>query len=209
MPQDASRPEFWETRYRDGVTPWDSGGVPPRFNVWAGSLAPGTRVLVPGCGSGHELRLLAEAGADVLAIDFSPAAVALARQSLGRHAHRVMQADFFSFDIGSGFQAVYERAFLCALPRRLWGDYALRMAQMLRPGGELSGFFFFDDNERGPPFGASHEALDALLNPAFRRELDEAVTGSLPVFEGKERWQCWRRRAMEVAGSASGPGARR
>lgn len=194
MPQDASRPEFWETRYRERFTPWDAGGAPPRFAAWARGLAPGTRVLVPGCGSAHEVRLLAEAGADVLAIDFSPAAVALAREQLGSLAPRVIEADFFHFDAGEGFQAVYERAFLCALPRRLWPDYARRMAQVLRPGGELSGYFFFDDNERGPPFGTSAQALRTLLSPGFAPELDEPVTGSLSIFEGKERWQCWRRR---------------
>jgi SAM-dependent methyltransferase len=204
MAQDASRPEFWETRYRDGVTPWDAGGAPPRFEAWVRSLAPGTRVLVPGCGSAHEVRLLAEAGVHVLAIDFSAAAVALARERLGSLAHRVMEADFFHFNAGEGFDAVYERAFLCALPRHLWPAYGQRMAQLLQAGGQLSGYFFFDDNTRGPPFGTSEQTLDTLLGSAFSRELDEAVTGSLPIFEGKERWQHWRRRDTDNA-RPSGP----
>lgn len=199
MAQDASRPEFWETRYRDHVMPWDAGGAPPRFADWVRTLAPGRRVLVPGCGSGYEVYLLAEAGLDVLAIDFSPAAVERAKRNLGCFADRVQEADFFAFDAGSGFDAVYERAFLCALPRRIWLDYARRMAQVLRPGGELSGFFFFDDNERGPPFGIAPGAQLELLGAEFERELDEAVTSVIPVFEGKERWQRWRRRASAGA----------
>ncbi len=199
MAQDAARPEFWETRYRDHVMPWDAGAAPPRFAAWARTLAPGSRVLVPGCGSGYEVYLLAEAGLDVLAIDFSPAAVELAKRNLACFADRVQEADFFAFDAGTGFDAVYERAFLCALPRRIWPDYARRMAQVLRPGGELSGFFFFDDNERGPPFGIAPAAQRELLGQAFERELDEAVTSVIPVFEGKERWQRWRRRAAQGA----------
>src|SRR6266853_1598818 len=46
-----------------------------------------------------------------------------------------------------------ERAFLCALPRRLWPSYARRLFELLRPEGRLAGFFYFDDGERGPPFG--------------------------------------------------------
>lgn len=195
MAQDASRPDFWETRYRDRVMPWDAGSAPPRFTAWVRHLAAGSRVLVPGCGSGHEVAVLAQAGLEVLAIDFSPAAVALAQRNLGRFADRVQEADFFAFDAGTGFDAVYERAFLCALPRRVWPDYARRMAQVLRPGGSLCGFFFFDDNERGPPFGLSPATQLALLGTDFERERDEPVAGSIAVFEGRERWQCWRRRA--------------
>ena len=66
---------------------------------------------------------------------------------------------------------------------------------LVRPGGLLAGFFFFDDNERGPPFGTSMPALRTLLEPAFRLLEDEAVPAeqSVPVLSGKERWQVWRR----------------
>ncbi|MFN8988837.1 MAG: methyltransferase domain-containing protein [Betaproteobacteria bacterium] len=204
MAQDASRPDFWETRYRDRVTPWDAGGAPERFVDWARGLPRGRRVLVPGCGSAHEVRVLAEGGAHVLAIDFSTAAVALARERLGSLAHRVVEADFFHFDAGEGFDAVYERAFLCALPRHLWPAYGQRMAEVLQPGGQLSGYFFFDHNTRGPPFGTSEQTLYTLLGSAFSLERDEAVAGSLPMFEGKERWQQWRRRDTDAA-RPSGP----
>ncbi|HET9470153.1 MAG TPA: hypothetical protein VFO24_03550, partial [Usitatibacter sp.] len=83
----------------------------------------------------------------------------------------------------------------CALPRRLWADWGRRVAQLALPAGELAGFFYFDEGERGPPFPLHGEAeLDALLAPAFERVEDAAVGDSIPVFEGKERWQVWRRR---------------
>jgi hypothetical protein len=106
----------------------------------------------------------------------------------------VRQGDFFAFDHGPGFDFVYERAFLCALPRHLWSAYAARMAELLRPGATLAGFFFFGDGERGPPFPLHAGELDALLGGAFERIEDRAATGSLPVFAGRERWQAWRRR---------------
>ena len=155
------------------------------------------RVLVPGCGSGHEVRLFASRGCDVLAIDFSETACATARAQLGGYAPLVRQADFFSFDGDEQpFDLVYERAFLCALPRRAWAEWGRRIAELVRPGGRLAGFFYFDDNDTGPPFGIAPEALATLLAPSFGCEEDEPVppAQSIPTFKGKERWQAWRRR---------------
>jgi SAM-dependent methyltransferase len=193
--QDSSRPQFWDTRYQDGVTPWDAAGVPAELARWLATQPAPLRVLLPGCGTGYEVRLFAGRGDDVLAIDFSAAAVQAARESLGELARHVKADDFFAFDAGT-FDLVYERAFLCALPRRMWDRWAQRVAQLVRPGGQLAGFFFFDDNERGPPFGIARERLEELLGPAFELAADHAVaeTESLPLFKGKERWQVWRRR---------------
>ena len=192
MVQDSSRPEFWDARYRDGVTPWDAAGVPPSLAAFLPSI-PASRVLIPGCGSGYEVRAFAERGHDVLAIEFSDAAIEAAQRALGPLADRVRKADFFAFD-AVPFDLVYERAFLCALPRRLWRQWARRVAELLRPGGALAGFFYLDDNERGPPFGILREQLEELLR-GFALQDDRPVPAgeSIPVFKGKEVWQVWTR----------------
>ncbi len=194
MAQDSSRPDFWDTRFRSGVTPWDAAGVPRRLEAWLQGRKP-CRVLVPGCGTGYEIRRFAELGYDVLGIDFSDAALEAAAVALGPLASHVRKADFFSFQ-AAPFDLVYERAFLAALPRRLWNQWAARMAELVRPGGDLAGYFFLDDNERGPPFGAAPHALRALLESGFVLAEDQAVPAeeSIPVFGGKERWQVWTRK---------------
>jgi SAM-dependent methyltransferase len=194
MAQDSSLPEFWETRYRERVTPWDAHGVPADLRAFATTLSAGMRVLVPGCGSAHELRCLAETGADVLAIDFSIEAVELAKRNAGPFAERIRHADFFQFEPGAGFDVVYERAFLCALPRKMWRRYATRMTELLGKGRRLAGFFFYRDDPKGPPYGTSPEELHALLDYAFELVEDRAAAESLAVFQGGERWQVWRRR---------------
>ena len=105
------------------------------------------------------------------------------------------KADFFNFPAAS-YDLVYERAFLCALPRRIWAQWAARTAELVRPGGELAGFFYFDDNDRGPPFGISPPRLAELLTPWFTLEasVDIPQAESIPVFKGKERWQVWKRK---------------
>lgn len=194
MAQDSSKSDFWESRYRDHVTPWDAGKVPVALREYLSSVRKGARVLIPGCGSAYEAGYVAEHGFDVLAIDFSPAAVELAKKNLSRFGDVVRLADFFEFDCGKPYEVVYERAFLCALPPRMWPQYPLRTAQILRPKGELAGFFFFKETEKGPPFGTTPEVLHALLDPYFDLVEDKTVTDSIPVFQGAERWQVWRRK---------------
>jgi hypothetical protein len=193
--QDSSRPDFWDTRYRGGVTPWDAKGVPARLSAWLAKKRGRLDVLVPGCGSAYEVRAFDAAGHAVLAIDFSDAAVDAAQLELGALARLVRKADFFALAEGP-FDVVYERAFLCALPRALWQSWGERMAALVRPAGELAGFFYFEENPKGPPFGIAAPALRALLEPAFALEEDQAVppAQSIAVFAGKERWQVWRRK---------------
>ena len=195
MAQDSSLPEFWDTRYRGGVMPWDAAGVPPRLSRWLQQRKAKARILVPGCGTGYEVRALAAHGHEVLAIEFSDAAIESARRELGALCGRVIKADFFAFE-AAPFDVIYDRAFMCALPRRLWPQWAARVAELLRPGAELAGFFYFDDNQRGPPFGVSPSALQQLLGEKFDLiESEDVPAGeSLPVFKGKEVWQVWRRK---------------
>lgn len=190
---DPARPAFWDARFREGFTPWDAGGVPAALREFLTREPAGRRVLVPGCGSGYEVQAFASAGHDVVAIDFSPAAIEAARRVLGELGHVLVQGDFFAQPLGE-FELVYERAFLCALPRPHWPRWAARVADVLRPGGRLAGFFFWSDDERGPPFGLKRGELEGLLASAFDRIEDAAVADSMPVFAGRERWQVWHRR---------------
>jgi hypothetical protein len=195
--RDPGEPEFWDLRYDARFAPWDAGKVPAQLRFFAAAARGPRRVLVPGCGSAWDVRCFAESGWEVIGIDFSHAALAAALPILGPFGDRVRQADFFAPIAEAPFDVVYERAFLCALSRRQWSDWAKRVGELVAPGGMLAGFFFFDAGERGPPFPLHSQAeLDALLAPAFERIEDAPSSDSIPVFQGKERWQVWRRRAQ-------------
>ena len=190
---DSAHASFWNDRYRASVTPWDAGAVPSALAAFADDRPPSARILIPGCGSGYEAAFLIDRGWEVLAIDFSPDAIALAREVLGpERSSSLREADFFSLG-DPPFDVVYERAFLCALPPRVWPAYAEQVARLTRPGGLLVGFFFLAETHGGPPFGISRRDLGELLGTAFELTADDGVTGSLPVFAGHERWQVWRR----------------
>jgi SAM-dependent methyltransferase len=192
--RDPRLPAFWDERFERGFTPWDRGGVPDELQRFVAQAARPLATLIPGCGSGYELAFLAEAGWDATAIDFSPAAVASARTVVGQWSARVVEADFFSFAPARPLDLIYERAFLCALPRSMGPQVAARWAELLAPGALLAGFFFFDEAAKGPPFGIAPEQLDQLLAPVFDCIEDRPVTDSIPVFAGKERWMVWRRK---------------
>ena len=190
-PNDSSRPEFWDVRYAAGETPWDFHGVPAALKAFLGTSRPGT-VLIPGCGVGYEVRAFHEVGWQVTAIDFSPVAVGRARRELGVLASCVVVGDFFTHDFDSRrFDAIFERTFLCALPKDLWPAYAKRMRQLLRPSGKLVGIFLYGEEHDPPPYPLSPEKARELFEEKFSLVKTLPVSDSLPMFAGNERWQEW------------------
>jgi len=202
MPEFSSRdpasPQFWDERFEQEFMPWDLGGVPQALCDFVQRDSAPRTVLIPGCGNGYELRFLADAGWDVTAIDFSPAAVSRARALVGPWAARVVEADFFNWQPAQALGLVYERAFLCALPPAMRPRVAARYAALLPPGGLLVGFFFFGSTPKGPPFGIARAELEELLTPHFALVEEGDVVDSLPVFAGQERWMVWERLSDDV-----------
>lgn len=192
--QRPEHPDFWSKRFAEGVTPWDAGRVPEALAAFVAAQPAPLNTLIPGCGSAWEARHLAERNWPVTALDFSPTAIEVAREILGEARVDLVCADFFTFTPAAPYALIYERAFLCALPRKLWADWGRRVAELLPPGSLLAGYFFLCDQPKGPPFGILPEQLDALLTPHFERLVDAPASDSIPVFAGRERWQVWQRR---------------
>lgn len=189
-------PNFWNQRYADGQTPWDFGGVPVATKEFLRRKRKGgCRVLIPGCGRGYEIELFAEAGYEVTAIDVAPLAVERARKEAGpKLAKNVILGDFFTHPFEpASFDFVYERTFVCALHPDLRPAYRDRVAQLLKYRGVLLGHFYYQtpDLTAGPPYGFAWGTADELFARHFLLGKDVAVTDSLPVFAGRERWQEW------------------
>jgi SAM-dependent methyltransferase len=200
-----SQPDFWNSRYTAGQTPWEFPGVPADLQKFLkqkakGSSAPAPargRVLIPGCGSGHEVRAFIDAGFEVTAIDFAPKAVELAKRHAGPvFANHIVHGDFFTHYLPAGsFDYIYERGFLCSLTPDRREAYRDRACQLLKPGGYLVGYFYYQIPvlENGPPYGFAWGTADELFGRHFILTKDQAVTDSLPLFAGRERWQEQRR----------------
>ena len=193
--EDSTLPDFWNTRYAAGKTPWDLGGIPAALRSFlARAKSPGC-VLIPGCGSGYEVQAFHEAGSEVTAVDFSPGAREQAGRVLGPLRDRVIAGDFFTHDFsGQNFDVIYERTFLCSLPPRRWPAYAKRMAELLEKGKVLAGIFLYGEEPEPPPYPLTEAQALELFGTEFDLIRSEPVSDSLPLFQGMERWQEWRRK---------------
>jgi hypothetical protein len=157
---------YWQARYEGGETGWDRGGASPTLlrMLAEGALSP-CRILVPGCGRGHEVVALARAGFEVTGVDFAPAAVEAVRARLEQEGltASIRQADLFAFHPEEPFEAIYEQTCLCALLPERWADYEHRLATWLEPGGLLCAAFMQTDSADGPPFACRPDAMRRLF----------------------------------------------
>lgn len=192
----SSRPDYWTQRYASGKTPWTFHGVPENLDAFLRRTPSGRRILIPGAGADFAIiRAFHQAGHEVMAIDFSPVAVAQAKNGLGTLEDKIVLGDFFAYDFGSRlFDFVYERTFLCSLPPSVWKDYVRRVAQLLSIGGKVAGFFFYGNEPDPPPYPLSDKRALEIFDTQFELVRNEAVSDSVPMFAGVERWQEWRLR---------------
>ena len=189
--------EFWEQRFAAGEMPWDRGEPNPQLRAWlaAGALKP-CRILVPGCGAGHEVAVLAQAGFDVIGLDYAAEALARARKVLGAARATLVQADALAWRPEQAFDAVYEQTCLCALYPDQWRDYADQLHRWLTPKGRLFALFVqfarpgaAEGAIEGPPYHCDINAMRALFpvsrwewpKPPYDRVPHPAAMAELPV----------------------------
>lgn len=158
----------WEKCYQEGATPWDRGGAAPPLSELLAHLgtAPwgGGPVLVPGCGTGHDVRELAAAGIPAVGLDISPTAVAQASALPATGGECYECGDFLDplWAEGRRFRAIWEHTCFCAIDPARRADYARAAAAVLAPGCCLFGVFYLDphkpgESHDGPPFGVTVE----------------------------------------------------
>jgi SAM-dependent methyltransferase len=192
----------WEQCYLDGQTPWDKNAPSPPLVQWVQRARPSGRALVPGCGAGHDVAMLAAAGVDAIGLDIAPSAIARAKNAYPEHAARFVLGDLFATPSGwhGSFDLLFEHTCLCALPPSMRLDYEKAAHQLLHPGGLLVGIWFInpemDPGETGPPFGIPVDELGALFSATRWQVIEDCVpvTG-YPGRVGRERLRVLRKLA--------------
>lgn len=163
------RADDWQQRYEAGNTGWDRGGPNPQLMTWleTEALAP-CRVVVPGCGHGHEVVELAARGFEVTAIDIA----ATPTEHLKRvfetrdESAEIVVADALQYQPARPFDAIYEQTFLCAIAPELRARYVQQLAVWLKPGGQLFALFMqcADLGHPGPPFHCRLDEMQSLFS---------------------------------------------
>jgi SAM-dependent methyltransferase len=183
----------WQRRYEQSDTPWDKGTAAPPLTRYLQSHAITGRVLVPGCGRGHDVRALAaQPGCTAVGLDLAPAAITEATRLTAEAnlAATFTLGDFFHLppEMIGAFDWLVEHTCFCAIEPGLRPDYVRSAATALRPGGKIFGIFYLTpDIETGPPFAISPDELTAFFAPHFDL-LDQWVpTVSFPGRENRER----------------------
>lgn len=190
----SAHPKQWNSFYEESVYPWDRGGpslalkdiliqrpdlIPPP--------EPGATALVPGCGFGHDVILLASLGYDVWGLDVSERGLEMARQNEQetRDEYKMREghsrgtihwtlANFFALDWTNGagtggagkFDLIFDYTFLCALPLELRPRWSKQMTTLLTSNGRLICLEFPAGKplrEIGPPWGLNPGVYEALL----------------------------------------------
>ena len=178
----------WEQAYQDNFTPWDRGEPSPALVDFFERHEITGRVLVPGCGVGHDVAFLVSRGLDAVGLDIAPTAIERAKVRYPELAERFVLGDLF--ELKDQFDAVVEHTCLCALPPTWREKYREAVAGLLKPGGRLIGVFFInpemDEGETGPPFGISEAELKALMAPRFELVESYVPHTAYPGREGRE-----------------------
>ena len=185
-------PTDWEERYRTGETPWDKVGAHPALLAFLKAEPIRGRVLVPGCGLGHDVRALAATADEVTGLDIAPAAVRSAKAQPAIGGEHYVRGDLFALPkvMSGSFDWVFEHTCFCAIDPSLRADYVTAVAGALRPGGHLLAVFYLepglDPGESGPPFGTGKAELDSLFSPRFSLVKEWQPTATYPGREGRE-----------------------
>ncbi|MBO1518693.1 thiopurine S-methyltransferase [Oceanisphaera pacifica] len=179
--------DFWHQRWQSARIGFHREQVNSQLKAhWPTlSLPTNSQVLVPLCGKTNDMHWLAEQGHQVVGVELSPLAVQdffadsklTPKQAvLGPYQGwltphiNLYQGDFFKADqLNITFNAAYDRAALIALPASMRHQYVAQLARLLKPGAVvlLISVHYAPDQQQGPPFSVSEQAVTALFEPYF------------------------------------------
>ena len=184
----------WQRRYEQDDTPWDKGAPAPALMEFLNQKRILGRVLVPGCGRGHEVRALGtQPNISVVGLDLSAAAIAqagqLASQSVPDTDINFIVGDFLQLPskLKHSFDWLVEHTCFCAIDPIQRPDYVRAAASTLRVGGKIFGIFYLNpDTETGPPFAVSREELSGLFDSDFSLVEEWVPKATFPGRENRE-----------------------
>lgn len=190
----------WEARYAENDMPWDKGEAAPPLAEYLEHNNISGHVLVPGCGRGHDVRLLAQQGAETTGLDLSPSAIRKATYYDNPSTAHFEVGDLFALPSkwNSHFDFVFEHTCFCAIDPSMRPDYVQAVHQALKPGGHLLAIFYViidDPDPNHPPYPVSIEAIDSFFHSHFETQRAWTPQKAYPSRQGgKEQMRLLRKK---------------
>ncbi len=185
-------PTDWEGQYQKGETPWDKGAPGPGLVDFLALEPIRGRVLVPGCGVGHDVRALAAKADEVVGLDIAPSAIEGAARfpRIGNERYELGNLFDLRPHLRGAFDWVWEHTCFCAIDPSMRAAYVDAVAAALKPEGKLLAIYYLDPGhdspDEGPPFGVSVAELDALFLRRFHLDCEWLPVRAYPGREGRE-----------------------
>ncbi|HEX4667615.1 MAG TPA: methyltransferase domain-containing protein [Chthoniobacterales bacterium] len=181
----------WDALYERRETPWEKGQPHPAlvdFLAEIGPLAGG--ILVPGCGSGHDVRALSTTANHVVGIDIAPRAIAKASSRPRVANEEYALADLFNLaaSFNQQFDWIFEHTCFCAIDPGRREEYVRTIVRLLKPTGRMLAIFFInpDHDEEGPPYRVSTAELGEFFGKHFALEREWVPARTHPGREERE-----------------------
>lgn len=180
-------PDYWSQRYKNDQIGWDLGQISPPIEAYIDQLTnKELKILIPGCGMGHEGEFLFRNGFQhVYLLDFAPEPlIAFKGRNPSFPEKQLLCGDFF--DQKGSYDLIIEQTLFCAIDPSLRASYARQAANLLKPGGKLVGLLFNRDFEGGPPFGGNKHEYLTYFTPYFSSVKMELCHNSIAPRMGTE-----------------------
>lgn len=175
--------KFWIEAWEEGRTGFNQQEPHPALEKYLNHFGLGkdTRTLVPLCGKSVDLLYLAKLGFDVHGVELYEKAVAEffvenqlpSPQTVETPDFKIFSiprihlsvGDFFKVSSEEKFDFIYDRASIVALPEKMRSDYAKKIAELLKPEGQILLIAYdYDQSEmQGPPFSVSEKEITDLF----------------------------------------------
>lgn len=181
--------EFWQKRWLESKTGWDIGYAAPPITDFIDTLTDKSiKILIPGAGNAYEAEYLHKNGfTNVYVMDIAPKPLENFKERVkdfpGEH---LLNEDFFEHT--GQYNLIIEQTFFIAIDPVLRGRYALKMHELLKPGGHLAGLLIFknEPSPGGPPYVDTKEEYLKHFEGVFNIQKFDIAQNSIKPRAGWE-----------------------
>ncbi|MBI2260004.1 MAG: methyltransferase [Flavobacteriia bacterium] len=160
---------FWDKRYEEKLTGWDIGKISTPIKEYIDQLeSKDIKILIPGCGFGHEAQYLFQKGfTNVYLMDISPYPLEKFKKNNPTFPSKnILLGDFFEHN--TFYDLILEQTLFCAISPEKRDEYIKKIHELLNPKGKYVGVLFNCQFEGGPPFGGTKEDYFTLFSKYFQ-----------------------------------------